>query len=291
MTDNAQGSDEQQNKDQRDNEHTPDTPRADDTSGTRRDADIRDSAEHVAATTPAVEHWAKVIGTLSVSNVPQGAMNLNVEGRRLASPIQGFGRMWQKTYQLALPGELISPPDLIALWKREFPRFWPGGNRFYAPLTGLRPGDVAVLNLTMPAHVKLSTGVMVLYADEESFTLMTPEGHMFAGWIAFSATDRDGDTLARVQVLMRASDPLFELGLMLGGHGMEDRFWQQTLENLATHLGEHNARADTHTVCVDKKRQWSRWTNIKHSSAIHSTLHLLAAPLRRRGGARGRNGG
>ena len=39
--------------------------------------------------------------------------------------------------------------------------------------------------------MKLSTGVMVLYADDESFTLMTPQGHMFAGWITFSATERD----------------------------------------------------------------------------------------------------
>ena len=38
--------------------------------------------------------------------------------------------------------------------------------------------------------MKLSTGVMVLYADEESFTLMTPEGHMFAGWITFSAIEQ-----------------------------------------------------------------------------------------------------
>jgi hypothetical protein len=34
--------------------------------------------------------------------------------------------------------------------------------------------------------------VLVLYADDESFTLMTPEGHMLAGWITFSA-ERDGD--------------------------------------------------------------------------------------------------
>ena len=37
--------------------------------------------------------------------------------------------------------------------------------------------------MTLPGKMKLSTGVMVLYADEESFTLMTPQGHMFAGWI------------------------------------------------------------------------------------------------------------
>ena len=43
--------------------------------------------------------------------------------------------------------------------------------------------------MTLPGKMKLSTGVMVLYADEESFTLMTPQGHMFAGWITFSATE------------------------------------------------------------------------------------------------------
>ena len=42
--------------------------------------------------------------------------------------------------------------------------------------------------MTLPGGMKLSTGVMVLYADDESFTLMTPQGHMFAGWITFSAT-------------------------------------------------------------------------------------------------------
>ena len=42
--------------------------------------------------------------------------------------------------------------------------------------------------MTLPGKMKLSTGVMVLNADEESFTLMTPQGQMFAGWITFSAT-------------------------------------------------------------------------------------------------------
>ena len=84
--------------------------------------------------------------------------------------------------------------------------------------------------MTLPGKMKLSTGVMVLYADEESFTLMTPQGHMFAGWITFSATERDGETVAQAQVLMRASDPIFELGLAMGGHKQEDRFWNHTLD-------------------------------------------------------------
>ena len=78
---------------------------------------------------------------------------------------------------------------------------------------------------------------MVMYADDESFTLMTPQGHPLAGWITFSAATVDGVTVAQAQVLMRAQDPLSELGLSLGGHSLEDQFWQQTLGNLAAHLG------------------------------------------------------
>jgi hypothetical protein len=223
--------------------------------------------------------WAKSVSQLNVSVVPEGAVNLNVDGRRLTSPIQGFGKMWQKTYQVRLPAARVSATDLITSWKQRFPDFWPDGNRFYAPLTGIEPGEVALLNMALPGKMKLSTGVMVLYADEESFTLMTPQGHMFAGWITFSATEVAGDTVAQAQVLMRASDPIFELGLMMGGHKQEDRFWQRTLTALAAHF-DCDADVDTRVVCVDKKRQWSKWRNVWHSSAIRSTVFMLGAPVR-----------
>ena len=223
--------------------------------------------------------WAKTVSTLKVGDMPDGAVNINVEGRRLASPIQGFGKMWQKTYQVRLPTERVSAVDLITTWKQRFPEFWPDGNRFYAPLTGIEPGEVALLNMTLPGRMKLSTGVMVLYADDESFTLMTPQGHMFAGWITFSAIERDAETVAQAQVLMRASDPIYEVGLTLGGHRQEDRFWQHTLTALAAHF-EHDAEVDTQVVCVDKRRQWSRWRNLWQSSAIRSTLYTVGAPGR-----------
>ena len=224
-------------------------------------------------------HWAGHVETLTVANVPTGAMNLNVEGRRVVGPLQGFGALWQKTYQVRLPRERVSATELIATWKQRFPEFWPEGNSFYGPLTGIAPGEVALLNMTLPGKMKLSTGVMVLYADEESFTLMTPQGHMFAGWITFSATQVKGDTVAQAQVLMRASDPIFEMGLTFGGHKQEDRFWQQTLTALAANF-DHEADVETLVVCVDKKRQWSRWRNVWHSSAIRSTLYMLGAPGR-----------
>ena len=223
--------------------------------------------------------WAKAVSRLNVSQVPDGALNLNVEGRRLNSPIQGFGKMWQKTYQLRLPSQHVSAQEVIATWKERFPDFWPDGNRFYAPLTGISPGEVALLNMTLPGRMKLSTGVMVLYADEESFTLMTPQGHMFAGWITFSATERDGETVAQAQVLMRSSDPIYELGLALGGHRQEDRFWQQTLKALGAHLGQ-DGEVDTQVLCVDRKRQWARWRNVWQSAAIRSSMYTLGTPVR-----------
>jgi hypothetical protein len=57
-----------------------------------------------------------------------------------------------------------------------------------------------------------------------------------SGWNTFSAYEADGVTVAQVQLLMRADDPLFELAMVVFAHRMEDRHWQQTLHNLAAHL-------------------------------------------------------
>jgi hypothetical protein len=225
------------------------------------------------------ENWAKPVSKLHVEDVPEGARNL-VEGKRLLGPVQGFGKMWQKTYRVSLAGSSASPTDVIREWKANFPAFWPDGNQFYAPLTGINPGEIALIKASVAGGLKLSTGVMVMYADDESFTLMTPQGHMFAGWITFSADDNGDGTVVQAQVLMRAQDPLSELGLSLGGHKLEDRFWQQTLTNLAAHHGVVRATVETQVTCVDRKRQWSNAKNIRHSAAIRSGLHALR-PRRR----------
>ncbi len=125
---------------------------------------------------------------------------------------------------MRLSGSEVTPSEAIGTWKERFADFWPGGNRFYAPLTGIAPGEVALLNLTAPGGMPLSTGVMVIYADDESFTFMTPGGHMFSGWITFSAQQVDGATEAQAQLLIRANDPLYEIGFRLGGSKAEDKF-------------------------------------------------------------------
>ena len=224
-------------------------------------------------------NWAKQVSTLTMADAPADAINRNVTGRRVMSPIQGFGKMWQKTYRVTLDDDAVGPEQVISEWKQNFPKFWPENNRFFGPLTGIAPGEVALLNLTMPGRLKLSTGVLVLYADEESFTLMTPQGHMFAGWITFSAYPKNGKTVAQAQVLMRANDPMYEVGLVLGGHKKEDLFWEHTLGALAAHLG-CEAEVQTRVVCVDKKRQWARAGNIWHNSAIRSGAYAMGGPAR-----------
>ena len=171
----------------------------------------------------------------------------------------------------------------FSTWKARFPTFWPKGQRFYAPLSGIAPGEVALLEIEpLPgAPVRLSTGVLVLYADDESFTFMTPEGHTLSAWITFSAR-RDGDvTIAQAQALERPSDPFDELAYMLGGNRLNNRFWEVTLRNLAASVGVATPVVETQVVCIDKRRQWRYVRNLRNSATIRSARRTLAAPIRK----------
>src|SRR5579872_759396 len=143
----------------------------------------------LAGQRPDRANWARSIYRLEAPQVDTAeAINLNVRGRRPTGVIQGFGPLWHKTYRVSLPADTVSEHELIRVWKERFGSFWPAGNRFFMPLTDIRPGDVALINLhPLPGPFKLSTGIVVIYADDESFSFMTPEGHMFASWITFSA--------------------------------------------------------------------------------------------------------
>ena len=224
-------------------------------------------------------NWAQPVSKLKVSGLPSEAVNLNVEGRQVVGPLQGFGQMWQKTYWVRLSGAEVTPPEVIRTWKENFQSFWPRGNRFYAPITGLAPGEVALLNIAA-GGMPLSTGVMVIYADEESFTFMSPEGHIFSGWITFSSHESEGSTVVQAQLLVRANDPLYEIGFRLGGSKAEDRFWQHTWGSLAEHFGV-DGQVQTTATCVDPRLQWGQAKNIWHNAAIRSALYAAAARLRR----------
>lgn len=229
-----------------------------------------------------VSNWAKPVDRLSASGV-QGAKVDSVTGKRVSGPLQGFGQLWQKTFKVRLTGSDLTPQQLVGVWKTDFPSFWPKGATFYAPLAGIAPGEVALLDIApVPGSpVKLSTGVMVIYADDESFTFMTPEGHALSAWITFSA-HRDGDvTVAQAQALERPADPFDELAYVLGGNKLNDRFWRETLTNLARHAGVGEPVVETQVVCVDRQRQWRYWRNVRNSATVRSIGRTLTAPVRK----------
>lgn len=223
-------------------------------------------------------YWAQQTAVFKVSRLPTGALDLNVAGRQGLSPLQGFGQMWQKVFCVRLKGAEVSPIEVVKIWKENFPQFWPKGNRFYTPLTGITPGEVAILQIT-PGGMPLSTGVMVLYADDESFTLMTPQGHVFAGWITFSAYQEDDCTIAQASLLIRANDPLYELAMRFGGHKAENAFWVHTLTSLAQY---HHVEAEVEesVTCLDQRVQWSQAKNIWQNAGLRTMLYTLTAPLR-----------
>ena len=85
-------------------------------------------------------YWAEEASVLKVERVPTGALNLNVEGHEVLSPLQGFGQLWQKVYQARVKNAKMTPGEMVRVWKEHFPQLWPKGNRFNAPVMGITPG-------------------------------------------------------------------------------------------------------------------------------------------------------
>lgn len=128
------------------------------------------------------------------------------------------------------------PSEVAKAWKENFPKFWVPGNYFLAPSTDLSPGGVALINGDVPGSRWFSTGVIVLYVDDESFAYVTPQGRPFSGWITFSAYVHEAHcTVAQVQLLVRANDPLYKLMMPPALHRVEDKTWQHTLGSLAAY--------------------------------------------------------
>ena len=253
-------------------------------------------APEAQTSTPSREGaWAKPVDRLNSGGI-QADMNLNVDGKHLAGPMRGFGQMWQKTYKIRLTGAQVTPQAVIQVWKENFGSFWPKINRFYGTAQGIQAGEVAVLNLAGPYGITapggrglISTGVLVIYSDDESFSFMTPEGHIFAGMVTFSSMEENGEICAQVQALIRANDPLFEIGARLGVvHKTEDDHWHAVLRNLAKHFGVTQTVSQVNDL-VDPRVIWSQFWNVRHNAAISTGIYLALTPFRWIGGLFRRN--
>jgi hypothetical protein len=231
-------------------------------------------------------NWARPVHRLSVSSVPSGAVNLNLNGREVVSPMQGFGPLWQKTYRVRLSGKAVTPKEVVTVWKSHFPEFQPPDNRFIPPLAGVQPGEVLFIDAVVPIipglkmGIPVSAGVMVLYADDEMFTVMTPAGFPEAGWNTFSAYEEDGTTVAQVQSMARSNDPIYEFGFrFMGGARHQEETWVHVLRSLAKHF-DVEGQVQTNLNCLEARLQWSQAKNVLHNAMLHTMAYRLSAPLR-----------
>ena len=173
---------------------------------------------------------------------------------------------------------------MVKVWKAGLPDLMPPESRFYPSLSGVKPGEVVLINVTipgLPGGLPISTGVLVLYADDEAFTVMTPQGHPLAGWNFFSAFDDDGTTVAQVQAKFRASDPIYEFGFrFMGGGKAEDGIWVHVLTSLAARFGV-GGEVSIRQECLDPKLQWAYARNIWHNAGIRTVLDTPMRWLRK----------
>lgn len=232
------------------------------------------------------QHWAAPVSTLKPSEVPEGATNINVEGKQVASPMQGFGQLWEKKFRVRLEGSRLSPAEVIQIWKANFTKFQPEYNRFYPTHEGVSPGEVMFIDSSVPVMpgtpgvLPITTGVMVLYSDEQSFTVITPEGHPESGWNTFSAYDDNGTTVAMIQSLTRATDPIYEFGFrFMGGSQMQDETWTHVIRQLAKACGVQ-AEVIKEKKLVDPSLQWSQAKNIWQNAVFGTIFYKLGTPLR-----------
>ncbi|HOV90016.1 MAG TPA: FAD-dependent oxidoreductase [Syntrophorhabdaceae bacterium] len=218
--------------------------------------------------------WAAPMESLSLKNIPDHVMNINVDGRRPTSPALGYGPLWEKRYRLRIENCPATPKEIVSIWRSNFSQLWPKGNTaITSDNKPIAPGVPAVLNLSLPGGMTLATGIYVVYSDETSFGFLTVEGHMLSGWITFSSFYEGNSVIIQVHPLFRAADPIMELALKLGGAKQEDLFWHRTLKNLARHIGCHGT-IEQMNIVVDKRLHWDKKTDIWKNAAIRSSIYM-----------------
>lgn len=231
-------------------------------------------------------NWAHPVSKLKVSEVPAGATNINMDGFQVQSPLQGFGALWQKTFRVRLPGCKLDPNEVMRVWKENFVAFQPEFNRFHPSPLGVSPGEVMFIDSAVPVApntpgvLPITTGILVMYSDENSFTVMTPEGHPESGWNTFTTFEEDGCTVAQIQSMTRATDPIYEFGFrFMGGNQMQDKTWTHMLRELSRAV-DVQSEVTVSRSCLDNSVQWSQARNVWKNAIFRTMFYKIGTPIR-----------
>jgi len=224
-------------------------------------------------------HWAKPVDRLRVTKVTVSVSTLNVEGRRTVGPIRGFGQMWEKTYELRFSDAKKTPVEIAATTKENFVRFQPPQNKFYPTPAGIKAGETVLIRSSV-LGVPILTGVLVSYADDVSFTFMTPQGHPESGWVTFRVFKESNETVCQIQGLARANDPIYEIAFRLHGSKFQEQTWMYVLGSLAKHL-DVKGSVTMKKKLIASNLQWSQAGNIRYNAQLWTLGYLLMWPVRR----------
>ena len=223
--------------------------------------------------------WAPKVDRLRVTERPERAFAKNIDGRRVIGQLQGFGPMWEKTYFLTIKKPGIRREDVICAIQEHFVEFQLPENSFYPTRKGMAPGEIIFIDSRTPGGI-VSTGVMVLYMDDSSFTFITPQGHPEAGWITLSVDERGDSVYVQIQGLVRSSDPFFEVAFIIAGSKFQETIWKHVLSSLARYLGvEDNVQMKKYTPSPDL--QWSKFQNVWYNSQLRSLPLNIASLFKR----------
>jgi len=222
--------------------------------------------------------WTAPVKKLKAGGIPGYPINLNVNGRRTAGPIQGFGQLWEKTYRVDLSDTKLSPTKLINIMKQNFSRFQPPENKFFPSKEGIKPGELILINAETPGGL-VATGVLVLYAGKDTFTFITPEGHPEAGWVTFKAFEENKRVIFQIQGLARASDPVYEIAFRMAGSNLQRQIWTHVLESLAKYIGS-SAKVQFNMQCLDNSLHVSNFYNVFQNAQILSIIHSILNRLK-----------
>lgn len=223
------------------------------------------------------ECWAAPVKRLKTGRIPGYPINLNVDGRRTAGPIQGFGQLWEKTYRVDLSDTRLSPTRLVSIMKKNFPKFQPPENKFFPSARGIEPGEIVLINADTPGGL-VATGVVVLYAGKDTFTFITPQGHPEAGWVTFKVLKESGRVIFQIQGLARAGDPVYEIAFRMAGSNLQRQIWTHVLESLAKYTGS-SAKVQFNMQCLDNSLHVSNLFNVFQNAQISSMLHSFSNRL------------
>ncbi|UCC16837.1 MAG: anti-sigma factor antagonist [Dehalococcoidales bacterium] len=226
-----------------------------------------------------IHGWAKKITRLRVTEKPEEAMNQNVNNRRVLGPLQGFGSLWEKQYLLTVKTSTVKPGEIINTLKQHFTEFQPSINRFYPTTKGIAPGEIVLIDSRTPGGI-VSTGVLVLYADDNSFSLMTPQGHPEAGWVTFSAKQNKQSVEVKIRGIASASDPFFEMAFRIAGSKLQERIWTHVLSSLASYL-EVDDNVTMKKNIIDSRLNWANAVNLWYNAQLRSLPYNITYFIRK----------